>query len=52
MARNLKELFSEAADLSEHDRATLAGLFWLAFRPMSDRLRYVHDAFCERHPIV
>ena len=26
MARDLKELFSEAVDLSENDRATLAGL--------------------------
>ena len=26
MARDLKDLFSEAADLSERDRATLAGL--------------------------
>ena len=36
MARNLKELFSEAADLSEHDRATLAGLLIESLDPNPD----------------
>ncbi len=36
MARDLKELFSEAADLSEHDRATLAGLLIESLDPNPD----------------
>ena len=33
MARDLKELFTEAADLSEQDRATLAGLLIESLEP-------------------
>ena len=33
MARDLKELFSEAVDLSENDRATLAGLLLESLDP-------------------
>ena len=36
MARDLKELFSEAADLSENDRATLAGLLIESLDPNPD----------------
>ena len=36
MARNLKELFSEAADLSENDRATLAGRLIESLDPNPD----------------
>ena len=36
MARDLKELFSEAADLSEQDRATLAGLLIESLEPNTD----------------
>ena len=33
MVHDLKELFSEAVDLSENDRATLAGLLLESFDP-------------------
>ena len=36
MARDLKDLFSEAADLSERDRATLAGLLLDSLDPNPD----------------
>ena len=36
MARDLKELFREVADLSEQDRATLVGLLIESLYPKSD----------------
>ena len=36
MVRDLKELFSEAVDLSEQDRATLAGLLIESLDPIPD----------------
>ena len=36
MARDLKELFNEAVDLSEKDRATLAGLLIESLDPNPD----------------
>jgi hypothetical protein len=37
MERNLKEVFREAAQLPERDRATLAGLLIETLDPVSDR---------------
>jgi putative addiction module component (TIGR02574 family) len=36
MERNLKEVFREAAQLSERDRATLAGLLIVTLDPVSE----------------